>query len=220
MGEIARAPVAPRRLHGWPLLLLAIGALIVFATDAHAQQLERISAAGERAILRPPGLQMTGARHPRVTIVEYFDYNCPFCRRMVPTLAKVLAEDRTVAVVYKDWPVLGKASVFAAVCALAAAYQGKYLAAHAALLDGPRLTGDAQIELLLQRAGIDVVRLRADLRAHAADIAALLERNDAEARALELRGTPGILVGRTLVPGVVGADDLQRLVAESRGKAR
>lgn len=219
MVEMTGAPGAPKRRHGGRLLLLAIGALIVFATDVHAQQLERITAAGQQAILRPPGLQMIGARHPSVTIVEYFDYNCPFCRRMVPTLAKILAEDRTVAVVYKDWPVLGKASVYAARCALASAYQGKYLPAHAALLGGPRLTSDAQIESLLQRSGIDVARMTADLRVHAAAIAAVLARNDAEARALELRGTPGILVGRTLVPGVVGADDLQKLIADSRGKA-
>ena len=87
--------------------LLAFGSL---STAVRSQELREVSRAGEKAILAKPGLQMTGARKPDVTIVEYFDYNCPFCKRVVPTFKQLLAEDKKLAIVYKDWPVLGESS--------------------------------------------------------------------------------------------------------------
>ena len=89
---------------------------------------------------------MTGARNPDVTIVEYFDYNCPYCKRVVPTFRELIAGDPKLAIVYKDWPVLGETSAYAARCALAARWQGKYLVAHDALLTGPRLSHNEQVE--------------------------------------------------------------------------
>ncbi|HUY83838.1 MAG TPA: DsbA family protein [Steroidobacteraceae bacterium] len=197
----------------WSLLLAAA---LAWTTVAHAQRLERVTRSAQIAIVRDPGPYKVGARDPDVTIVEYFDYNCPFCRRLAPTLRRLLAEDPRLALIYKDWPVLGPASVYAARCALAAAYQGKYLQAHDALLAGPRLSSDAEVEAVLGRAGIDVARMKADLRRHAVDIARVLNRNDDEARALALQGTPGLLVGRTLVPGIIGRADLHRLIAQAR----
>src|SRR5208337_4354365 len=107
-----------------------------------------------------------------------------------------IAADGKIAIIYKDWPILGEVSVYAARCALAAQYQGKYLVAHDALLDGPPLSQDDQVESILRGAGINVAKLKKDLFSHSKDIDALLARNDAEADALELKGTPGILVAR------------------------
>jgi protein-disulfide isomerase len=163
---------------------------------------------------------MTGARHPDVTIVEYFDYNCPFCKRVVPTFKELLAHDKNISIVYKDWPVLGDSSVYAARCALAARWQGKYLPAHDALLAGPRLSQNVQIESILSGAGIDVERLKKDLTAHAREITALLARNDAEAHALELDGTPGILVGRQLMPGGADLSFFEKLIAAVRSEPK
>ncbi len=204
----------------YALLLLAGLVLAAFPTGCCAQDIEEITVAGERAILAPPVIEAAGAHAADVTVVEYFDYNCPFCRRLAPTLARLIAGDKKIALVYKDWPVLGDASEFAARCALAAQWQGKYLIAHDALLGGPRLSGVDQVLSILGSAGIDVVRLKRDLTAHAKEITAVLARNDAEAQALELRGTPGILVGRALVPGVADLSVFQRLVAAARHKAR
>src|ERR1019366_7293081 len=89
--------------------LLAFGPL---STTVHSQELREVSRAGEKAILAKPGLQMTGARNPDLTIVEYFDYNCPFCKQVVPTFKQLLAEDKKLAIIYKDWPVLGESSVY------------------------------------------------------------------------------------------------------------
>ena len=85
--------------------LLAFGPL---SGAAQSQELREVSRAGEKAILAKPGLQMTGARNPDLTIVEYFDYNCPFCKQVVPTFKQLLSEDKKLAIVYKDWPVLGE----------------------------------------------------------------------------------------------------------------
>jgi protein-disulfide isomerase len=193
--------------------LLAFGPL---STTVHSQELREVSRAGEKAILAKPGLQMTGARNPDLTIVEYFDYNCPFCKQVVPTFKQLLAEDKKLAIIYKDWPVLGESSVYAARCALAAGWQGKYLLAHDALLSGPRLRRNDQIESILQGAGVDLGKLKQDLAAHSAEITALLARNDAEAHALDLDGTPGILVGRQLMPGGAAVDFFRKLIAAVR----
>ena len=108
--------------------------------------------------------------------------------------------------------------MYAARCALAAQWQGKYLQAHDALLRGPRLSQDDQVESILRDAGINVEKLKRDLVSHSQDIAAILARNGAEADALGLKGTPGILVGRLLLPGVADSSLLKKMVAEVRAR--
>ncbi len=201
--------------------LMVLVATVACGGAAAAQTYPQVTRSAEIAITRDPGPARIGSRDPEVTIVEYFDYNCPFCRRITPMLRQVVAAGPRLALIYKDWPVLGPASVYAARCALAAGYQGKYLQAHDALLGGPRLTSDAEVRQVLSRAGIDVARMLRDLQGHATEINRVLDRNDDEARALELQGTPGLLIGRTLVAGVVGRAELLRLIAaarEDRGK--
>ncbi len=213
---MVRPSMRSRNLHGGAKMILLAMAIGMLPTSVSSQDLQQITRAGEKAILAKPGLEMAGARTADVTIVEYFDYNCPYCRRVVPTFRELLTEDPKLAIVYKDWPVLGETSAYAARCALAARWQGKYLVAHDALLTGPRLTDNDQVESVLRRAGIDVETLKKDLAAHSHEIAGLLARNDAEARALDLDGTPGILVGRQLMPGGAELSFFVRLIAEVR----
>ena len=111
---------------------------------------------------------------------------------------------------------MGDVSVYAASSALAAGWQGKYLLAHDALINGPRLARNDQVDSILQSAGVNMDTLKKDRANHAKEIAALLERNDEEAHALTLGGTPGLVVGRQLVPGMVDVNGLKRLVANSR----
>ena len=202
--------------HPAQLILLAAALLGIVPTLSLSQELEEVTAAGEKAILAQPGIEVTGAHDADVTIVEYFDYNCPYCKRLVPTFQRLIASDHKIAIVYKDWPVLGEVSAYAARCALAARWQGKYLSAHDALLAGPRLTRDSQVEWTLALAGIDVFRLKQDLAAHDGEISALLARNASEAFSLQLNGTPGILVGRQLMPGGAELGFFQKLVAAAR----
>ncbi len=197
-------------------LALAALAFGFFSVAASGQDVQLITPAGHKEMLLNPGTPLAGAHAADVTIVEYFDYNCPYCKKMVPVLQGVLAKDPKVAVLYKDWPILGDVSVYAATEALAAGYQGKYLAAHDALISGPRLASKDQVDDVLKGAGVDMAVLGKDRTKHAKDIADLLARNEDEANALDLKGTPGIVVGRQLLPGITDLANLEQLVAKSR----
>ena len=199
-------------------LLLSVALMTVawLPSITAAQGVQLITAAGQKEMLRDPGTDVVGASDADVTIIEFLDYNCPYCKKFAPTLHALLAEDHTIAIVYKDWPILGDVSVYAARSALAARWQGKYLAAHDALMAAARLTQNDEVDATLQRAGIDLPALKRDQAAHAKDIDALLARNDAEAQALHLRGTPGIVIGRELLPGITDLTGLKQLVADTR----
>jgi protein-disulfide isomerase len=181
-----------------------------------AQGIQLITAEGQKAMLAAPGAEPVGAADADVTIVEYFDYNCPYCKKMAPVLEGLLTEDHHVRIFYKDWPILGDMSVYAAKAALAARWQHKYRVAHDALINGPRLVTTAQVDAALSRVGVNLDTLTKDRAKRSAEIDALIERNDEEAHALNLRGTPGVVVGRQLLPGIVDLGGLKRLVADAR----
>jgi protein-disulfide isomerase len=197
-------------------VLLALLGCALLLDAAGAQEVQLITLAGQQQMLTKPGTDPVGARKPDVTIVEYFDYNCPYCKQLVPVFEALLAQDPKIAILYKDWPILGPVSQYAAASALAAGWQGKYLVAHDALIKGPRLGQDDQVDAILKTAGVNMDTLKKDRTSHAREIAALLERNDEEAHALTLDGTPGLVVGRQLVPGIAKLSDLQGLVANAR----
>jgi len=194
------------------VLTLALGLPIA----ASAQRPTRITAETQKQILHEPGAPVLGSANANVTVVEYFDYNCPFCKALAPVFRAFIDKDSASAVLYKEWPVFGGVSVYAAQSALAANYQGKYLQAHDALISAPRLEGNSQVDAALQSAGIDMGQLKKDLVGHRESIDRLLMRNDAEARTLGFRGTPGVLAGRQTVSGVSDLAALQSAVALSR----
>ena len=198
-----------------PAALLG-AAIVAVAVTAFAQTPSLISLDAQKRIIDAPGVPVFGATSPEVVVVEYFDYNCPFCRKLAPSFRSLLKSDPKVAVVYKDWPIFGGVSVYAARCALAAQWQGQYGKAHEALIAAPRLSQNEQVDEALQRAGIDVSRIHRDLHQHDAEIESLLTRNSNEAQALGIRGTPGILVGRQTVSNVADLADLQAAVSNAR----
>jgi protein-disulfide isomerase len=205
---------ARRQLQVFALAVMANAWLLGAA--AAQDDVPVVSRDGQKQMLKDPGTEAVGAAKPDVIIVEYYDYNCPYCKKLVPTLHTLLAQDPKIAVLYKDWPILGPMSLYAATSALAAKWQGKYLAAHDALIGGPRLAKNDQVDGILKGVGVNIETLAKDRTAHAAEIAALLARNDREAHALSLQGTPGIVVGRLLVAGIADADTLTKLIAKSR----
>jgi protein-disulfide isomerase len=199
------------------IALLAAQALVLgFPTVVGAQSPPSITAEAQKHILQEPGVPLFGSAAADLTVVEYFDYNCPFCKALAPAFHPFIDKDHAAAVLYKEWPVFGGVSVYAAQSALAANYQGKYLQAHDALMSAPRLGENRQVDAALNGAGVDMAQLKRDLAAHKASIDGLLRRNDAEARGLGLRGTPGVLVGRRIVPGISDLETLQSAVAASR----
>jgi protein-disulfide isomerase len=201
----------------WALACLVAGTLS-WPPAAAAEDLGQIPRSAQVAILRNPGTPALGAKSADVTLVEYFDYNCPFCKKLNPALQGLLASDAHVALVYKDWPILSDVSNYAAKLALAARWQDKYQVAHDTLMNATHLASGVQVETLLQGAGLDLPRLMQDRSMHGAEIDALLARNDTEARALGIRGTPGLLVGRHIINGVYTVAGLQQAVAVARSE--
>jgi protein-disulfide isomerase len=204
-----------RRWVGW---LYAIGflALALSASTAIAEDAGAVPKSAEIVILRNPGTPPAGASDADVTLVEYFDYNCPFCKKLAPALHGLLKADGHVALVYKDWPILGDVSKYAARSALAAGWQGKYLLAHDTLMGAARLASNSQVDSLLRQAGLNMDQLKADALSHGAMINALLQRNDTEVRALGIRGTPGLLAGRHIINGVYDVAGLEQAVEIAR----
>jgi len=206
--------------HCGVISLLVIPALAFgFPTVVDAQSPPQIAAEVQKHILNDPGVPTLGSVTGDITVVEYFDYNCPFCKALAPAFHAFINQDHAAAVLYKEWPVFGGVSVYAARSALAANFQGKYLQAHDALISAPRLAQNSQVDAALRSAGVDMAQLKKDLLAHRESIEGQLKRNDIEARDLGLRGTPGVLVGRRLVSGISNLEALQSAVANSRSTA-
>ena len=155
-----------------------------------------------------------------VTVVEFFDYNCPYCKALHPVLTKVLATDRQVRVVYRDWPVLGPVSVLAARAAIAAQYQGRHDAFHAALFAAPGRLTDEAIRAAAARANVDWARLERDRTTHGAEIDALVRETWEGAQRLGLQGTPVVLVGRHLLAGALTEPQLRAAIAQARAEDR
>ena len=156
-----------------------------------------------------------------LTIVTFFDYNCPFCKKAEPALETVVKEDSHIRLVYKDWPILTKASIYGAQMALAAKHQGKYNEVHAALMAIPGLKiPEDQMLAAIRTSGVDMMKLEADLKAHADEISTLLQRNLAQADSLGLQGTPGYLVGRFKVTSALTYEGFKRAVFDARAQAK
>jgi protein-disulfide isomerase len=198
------------------ILLSWLAALV--SVSAAALAIDAVPAAALNSIVAEPLVTPAiGAAQGDVTVVEYFDYNCPVCRHLEPQLRKLIVGDPQVRLIRKDWPVFGDASVYAAYCVFAAARQGKYAAAHDALIGTAKdLDSREDVQQVLRDAGFDLHRLDADIAVHEAEYAAVLARNKREAAELGLRGTPGLIVGNQLAPGGMDAAQLKSLVQRAR----
>jgi protein-disulfide isomerase len=173
----------------------------------------------ESAVLRDPEIPAAGNADGDVTIVEYFDYNCPYCRKVEPELRQVVQDDGKVRLVYKDWPVLGPVSTAAARLALATKYQDKYVAAHDALMASASRLTEPRIRELLSNAGIDVDRAAKDIETNAKAIDAILARNNDQATAFGFKGTPSFIIGKFRVPGVLTMAQFDQAIADARKAA-
>jgi protein-disulfide isomerase len=197
--------------------------LVLGAAEPMSAQAPAQNAGGDilsrKAVQRDPDIPDLGNPQGDITIVEYFDYQCPYCKKTAPELAQVAKEDGKVRIVLKDWPIFGPASAYAAKMALASKFQDKYEEAHDALIAAKTKLTEAAVDDLLAKAGVDVAKATADRTAHAQEIDALLARNDAQARALGFRGTPGFIIGTFRVPGSLDAAGFKQAIADARKAA-
>ena len=195
-------------------VLLAALAFTVPSAPAIAQQPDL----SRKAVVDDPVAPKRVGKTYDVTVVEFFDYNCPYCRRMEPVLNALLRTDPKVRIVYRDWPIFGPASREASRAAIASQWQGKHAAFHDALLASPARLDSAGIRAAAAKAKVDWPRLQRDLKTHGADIDGLLARTDGIAGAIGFNGTPAVIVGSRVVAGAVELPTLRRLVAEARSK--
>jgi protein-disulfide isomerase len=170
----------------------------------------------EALVLRDPDIPVAGNAEGDITIVEWFDYQCPYCRKLEPELRQVVQDDGKVRLVLKDWPILGPVSVIAARMALASKFQDKFLAAHEALIGVNSKLTEPRIRELLAGAGIDVDRVTRDLVTNAKAIDAILARNNDQAIAFGFKGTPAFIVGKFRVPGVLTMAQFEQVIADAR----
>lgn len=150
-----------------------------------------------------------------VTVVEFFDYRCPYCKAVAQDMIDTLTDEGDVRIVFKEFPILGPQSEQAARAALAAQIQDKYLPFHQAVMAHKGELDEAALFAIAEAVGLDVARLRTDMEA--TEIDETIARNIKLANTLAIGGTPAFVVGDTLVPGALDMETLRKLVAEARG---
>jgi protein-disulfide isomerase len=201
-------------------LLVGVVAVAIGALSAVAFGEGTNDVLGRDAVLRDPEIPALGNPQGDLTVVEYFDYQCPYCKKIAPEIAQVVREDGKIRLVLKDWPIFGAVSKSAAQLALAAKYQNKYQEAHDALIGAAARLSDTTIPELLTKAGVDVDKAKQDLQAHQKTIDDLLFRNDDQADAFGFEGTPAFIVGFFRVPGVVEMNVFKQIIADARAAAK
>lgn len=178
--------------------------------SAQASVLER----NRDTLLNDPNAPVLGNPDGDVTVVEFFDYNCPYCRRVKPSVEALLEQDNNVRLVYREWPILGEGSVFAARAALASREQGKYEEFHWAMMGMQGRAEEASVMRIAEQVGLDLDRLRRDMESEEIDehIATSVRLT----KEIGFNGTPSFLIGDAIVPGMIDLDQMSRLVEEAR----
>jgi protein-disulfide isomerase len=186
-----------------------------FSRDADAKTAALI-ALNRHELYDNPQTPVGGDPHGRVSLVEFFDYRCPYCKEMQPLLEKLAAQDPQLRLVYKEFPILGPVSVTAAHAALAAQRQGRYEAFHRAMMAARGKITDETVFAVAGSVGLDVAQLKHDMAAP--DIDKAVAANMKLADTLDISGTPAFVIGNRLVPGEIDLTQLEKLVADPAKK--
>lgn len=192
------------------------GGLLLAAGPSRAQDTD--AEAFRRELTHDPDQPVIGNPEGNVTLVEFYDYQCPFCRRGHPALLDLVRTDGNIRLVMKDWPIFGETSFHGFKLGLGAASLGQYEAAHEALMriEGRRIEAQAMDEAV-RAAGVDPATALAAFVQDEARWTGLVTRNEAQAHAIGLRGTPAYLIGWTLMPGAYDIDIIREVIANERG---
>lgn len=167
-----------------------------------------------KAIYEDPTSFVFGNPKGDVTIVEFFDYNCGFCKRAFEPLMKAIKADGNVRLILKEFPILGPSSVIASRATMAAERQGKYMEMHKALFTHKGSLDEASIMELAKGVGLDTAKLRRDM----ADTAytQTIVRNEALAQALDITGTPAFIIDGDMYPGAQTAEQIEAAIKDAR----
>jgi protein-disulfide isomerase len=193
---------------------------LIKALRGAKDELNRKADAGEvlndhrSEIFDDPATPVGGNPQGDVTIVEFFDYRCPYCKQVQPLLQALLDQDHKLRFIYKEMPVLGSASVVAARAALAAWRQGKYEAFHIAMMGTKGQITEGTVDKIAASVGLDVNWLKQDMANP--EILQALKINLALAHALNIHGTPGFIIGNRILAGALDLDTLKNMIAAAR----
>ena len=201
-----------------PQIIMDAARLLEAQRNAAQSQAQAAIVERERDILeRDPNAPVLGNPDGDVTVIEFFDYNCPYCRRAMPEVQGLLDGDDNVRLVYREWPILGDGSVFAAKAALAARQQGKYEEFHWALMGMQGRAEEASVLRIAKELGLDIEQLKADMESP--EIEEHIATSKRLTAALGFQGTPAFVIGESLVPGLVQEDQLKALVESVRNSS-
>jgi protein-disulfide isomerase len=172
--------------------------------------------ASRAALTQDPDAPVLGNPAGDVAIVEFFDYKCPYCKRVAGVLQDVVAADGNIRLIMKEFPILGPKSIKASRAALAAFRQGKYEEFHWALMTEPGDMSDPHIRRIARSVGVDVERMMVDMESP--EIQAIIQRNHDLAQSLQITGTPAFVIGNTLIPGAIDRKTIERLIDQARAE--
>lgn len=196
------------------IIMQAIQLLQQRENQAKAEAIGSVLENQRELLEQDPNAPVIGNPKGDVTVVEFFDYNCPYCKRAAPVVKNVIAGDSDVRVVYREWPILGEGSDFAARAALASRNQGKYEEFHWALMALDGRATEASVLKVVRELGLDEDQLRADMEAPEVD--AHIQVSMELARQLGFSGTPSFVIGDALAPGLIAEDEMTRLIEAVR----
>lgn len=162
---------------------------------------------------RDPNAPVLGNPDGDVTVVEFFDYNCPYCKQAAPILKALIEQDNGVRLVYREWPILSEGSVFATRAALASRQQGKYEEFHWALMALPRANENSVLSAA-ESIGLDIEKLLSDMEAPEIDEHIALSMRLTQE--LGFQGTPSFVIGDAVAPGLIQLDQMRIMVEEAR----
>ena len=201
-------------LFGAPLLKHFAPGFDTGESAAMLQEKSRRVAEHHEQIFSDPHSPVAGNPAGDVTIVEFFDYHCTYCKAVSGPLDQLLAEDKGVRLVLKEYPILAEDSVVASRAALAASAQGKYWEFHQALMAYRGKFDMPALKSIAVSVGLDADKMEADMAA--ASMTEDLRGNRALGDALGVQGTPTFVIGDRIIPGALSADDLKQLIAAAR----
>lgn len=183
--------------------------------EEQAERQKEMLVSRKDELLNDPATPVVGNPEGDVSLVEFFDYRCGYCRRVLSSMQALMAEDDNLRVVFKELPVLGEDSVRAARASLASQMQdeGLYMDFHLALMSAEDLSADG-IRSIAAEVGLDPEQLEQDMQSD--EISQAIDANYKLASALGIEGTPAFVIGETLVPGAVDKGRLAALIEEAR----
>jgi protein-disulfide isomerase len=196
------------------LLVEVMAELEAKQASAEQKRQDAAVAANEKAIYNDPTSFVAGNPNGDVTIVEFFDYHCGYCKRTFGPLMNAVHDDGKIKLILKEFPILGPDSVIASHAALAAEKQGKYFEMHQALYRNKGDLDEQRIMEIAKEVGLDTSKLRRDMADP--EIAKTIARNEKLADALGVKGTPGFIIGGKMHPGALDAEELAAVVKEAR----